>query len=383
MTNVPEIQRQNPAERDRVPVWDIFVRLFHWGLVATLSFALLSGLWLRATWIDAHIVAGSAAGLLVLSRIIWGFTGPTHARFSDFVTGPRWTLHHMGHLLQGKASRYRGHNPLGGWMVLTLLAVVLALALTGVTTLGGLLHGGPLASLPVFVGDTSLSLHRSLGWGILGLVVLHVAGALLESLREHENLVRAMVTGKKERRDGDRIWRPRTARPLVAFSATLLVVLPLMAVGLKARPPVHAAPTTARNPAYDEECSACHDAYHPSLLRASDWRGLMATLDDHFGEDASLDAETTAEIRTYLTAHAADVTDTRVAKEVSTTDPAWPYSPSHSRFWVRTHASISDAVFTAPPVYGRFNCSACHKDASSGWFYPGRIVLPSNQKAPS
>lgn len=360
-------------------VWDPFVRIFHWGLVASVGFALLSGLWLRADWIAWHLVAGTVALLLVVLRIVWGFTGTRHARFADFAFGPRWTLTHLRHMLRGGGGRYLGHNPLGAWMVFALILSVLALGMTGVTALGGILRTGPLARLDYGLGVVALRAHLLLGWGVLALIGLHVAGALFESLRERENLVRAMITGRKKRRKGDRIFRGHIARPALATGLGAATTALILAAGLGLRPAPARPPIARLDPAFVAECSECHDAYHPSLLDAESWRALMASLDDHFGEDASLDPDTAQRITAFLAANAAETADTRAAHEISRTDPTAPFTPSRSPFWIRTHSSLPDQIFKGPPVYGRFNCSACHKDAATGWFSPARIEIPQSK----
>lgn len=166
-----------------VRVWDPLVRVFHWSLV--LSFALA---WISADeWDDLHIWAGYAAAALIAFRVVWGLIGPRYARFSQFVRSPRAVTAYLKDLLAGREARYLGHNPAGGAMILLLLVSLAALCLTGW-----------MYTIDAFWGEEWVEeIHEALANLLLVLVGLHLAGVALASLKHHENLVRAMVTGRK------------------------------------------------------------------------------------------------------------------------------------------------------------------------------------------
>lgn len=173
-------------EPDEVRVWDPFVRIFHWGLVACIA--------LNEFVVDdgerVHQWIGYAASALVLARIVWGFVGTRHARFSDFWPTPARLRAHLADLLAGRHGAQVGHNPLGALMMLALLAVVLALGASGW-----------LQTTDAFWGEEWLQeLHEELAEALLGLAGVHVAAALLMSRVERTNLVAAMVSGIKRRR---------------------------------------------------------------------------------------------------------------------------------------------------------------------------------------
>lgn len=168
---------------DRVRVWDGFVRLFHWSLLA-----LIAVTWLTADGPKAvHEFAGYVIGGLIAMRVVWGLTGPRHARFGDFVRGPRAVLAHLRDLRAGRERRYLGHNPAGGAMILALLLAVAGTVLTGW-----------LQTTDAFWGSSLMEeIHEALATLILVLAALHVAGVVVESLRHRENLVLSMLTGTK------------------------------------------------------------------------------------------------------------------------------------------------------------------------------------------
>ncbi len=199
-----------------VPVWDPLVRAFHWTLVLAFAVAYLSG----DEALALHVRAGYAVGGLVLSRVVWGFAGPRHARFADFVCGPLAAWGYLADLIRFRARRHLGHSPAGGAMVLALLAGLALTVGTGLQLYAVEKHADPLATLaaPAPVGSATAAeeatgdgpgggrengasvwggLHELLANLVLALVVLHVGGVALASVAHRENLVRAMVTGRK------------------------------------------------------------------------------------------------------------------------------------------------------------------------------------------
>jgi cytochrome b len=363
------------ASAPTAQVWDLFVRVFHWSLVLTVSFAALSGFLGEARILFWHVTGGLIAAGLVLARIVWGFLGPTHARFSDFVAGPAKTI---AHLRSRGTARHLGHNPLGALMVLALIALVLALAATGLAVLGGVVKAGPLApSVSYAQGAALLGLHEALAFGLVALVLLHLGGVVFESRRSRENLARSMLTGTKARRAADHPGRSIAPRPLVAVAVmAALAALLIAGVASQAARPVPGLPDAMIDPVYADACTECHMAYHPSLLPAASWQGVMATLDDHFGENASLDAATAAAVTGWLTANAAETADTAVAHRLALTVTAAPFNLTDARFWKRTHHDLPDALFASRAVAARSNCAACHQDAEQGLFSPFAISIP-------
>jgi cytochrome b len=135
-----------------------------------------------------HEYIGYGTAMIVLARVIWGIAGSPYARFAQFVLAARPTMHYARQVLAGRAPRYLGHNPLGGWMVVALLSCVAMLALTGWLTTTDLLWG---YAWPVLV-------HTCFAWLLLCLIALHVAGTLFTSWQHRENLVASMFTGNKD-----------------------------------------------------------------------------------------------------------------------------------------------------------------------------------------
>jgi cytochrome b len=197
-----------------VQVWDPFVRVAHWTISAAFFVAYMT----EDDALTVHVWAGYVVGGVVILRVLWGFVGPRHARFSDFVTGPVTALRYLWDLILGQAKRYAGHSPAGGAMVIALLACLAATVATGLVRYAEERSAGPLAP---FYAQTALvgvpqstereagedegrrrrsaigEVHEVLANVTLALVIFHVLGVFLASFVHHENLVRSMVTGSK------------------------------------------------------------------------------------------------------------------------------------------------------------------------------------------
>lgn len=211
--------------RRMVKIWDPFVRVAHWALVAAFFVAYLT----EDDVLTLHVWAGYAVGALVLLRVLWGVVGPCHARFTDFVCPPRAVAAYLGDLLLFRAKRYLGHSPAGGAMAVALLLALAATVGTGLMAYAIEEGKGPLAGMVAAAPSASAFAPRALAndddkregakkrksgagkaWEeahevlaelTFWLVVLHVLGVLWASVAHRENLVRAMIDGEK-RADG-------------------------------------------------------------------------------------------------------------------------------------------------------------------------------------
>jgi mono/diheme cytochrome c family protein len=266
-------------------------------------------------------------------------------------------------------------------MIVGLAAVLSGILISGLITLGGQEKQGPLAGLvPYETGHTAKEVHEALTILLLVLVGLHVAGVILESLRERSNLVAAMITGRKWLPSGQAQPPQRAARPVAAI-IILIVAGTLIGAGIAelSKLPPKGVPALAANALYAKECGACHYDFHPSLLPAASWDTMMADLDNHFGENASLPAATSDEITAWLTANAAESWDTEAANSFRRVTADQPLSVTATRYWKRRHRKIPDAVFASKPVGAKVNCVACHRDARSGRFDDQSIDIPKEK----
>lgn len=213
-------------------VWDPLIRVFHWSLVLTFALSYLTG----DEFETVHAYSGYLILALISVRIVWGFIGTKHARFSDFVRPLPEAISYLRGLVTGDAKKYTGHNPAGGLMVLALLSSIAITGLTGLKAYGVEGHG-PLASTPTeTISETRLNsvetnstymksaddddhdkqyknaehnehdeedevweeLHEFFANFTVLLIILHVLDVYISAFRHKEKLVNAMITGYKE-----------------------------------------------------------------------------------------------------------------------------------------------------------------------------------------
>ena len=208
-----------------IKVWDIAIRVFHWTLVVCYSIAFISS----ENIMKLHVIFGYSVLYLVLFRILYGFVGTKYARFSDFLCPPAQIADYLKGLLIGRPKHYVGHNPAGGWMIVILLLSLLVLTLTGLKAYGIKGHG-PLAKHEILFMTNAFAdsddkedhdeynshdrrskkdhrtekdefweeVHETIAYFTIFLVSIHIMGVLISSLVHRENLIRAMITGRKQ-----------------------------------------------------------------------------------------------------------------------------------------------------------------------------------------
>lgn len=213
------------SDQQTIKVWDILVRFFHWSLVVAFTISYISqdeeSLW--------HIYSGYTVLGLVLFRLVWGVIGTRYARFTNFLYSPTVVLGYLKGLVTPHRKHYIGHNPAGGWMIMALLMSLLVVTLSGLKLYAVEEGKGPLAGISP---DLSLiqtayandddddhryghegreheddeegeefweEIHEASANFTLLLIILHIAGVVVSSRLHNENLVRAMITGKKSR----------------------------------------------------------------------------------------------------------------------------------------------------------------------------------------
>ncbi len=213
-----------------VKVWDGWVRLFHWSVVVLLAVSYVS---IEAGNLQLHYLSGYTLLALVLFRIAWGFVGSDTARFARFLRSPLAALRHLREFPRPEPDREIGHNAAGGWMVLVLMGLLLAQAVTGLFADTGYGDYGPLAK--TVAGETSdrlTGLHHAIFDWILVAVALHVTAIAAYALLKGHDLLGPMITGRKTL-PGD-ATAPRlapSARAAGLFAAAALVVFVISRLG--------------------------------------------------------------------------------------------------------------------------------------------------------
>ena len=206
----------------KIKLWDGAVRVFHWSLVLLFGLSLYSAFQDKfGIYAEMHYYSGVAIIGLVVWRILWGFVGSDAARFTFFLKGPSG----ISSYLKGDNSHV-GHNPLGGWSVILMLLALLIQAVLGLFSSDGMLFGGPFS---FYVSDSNAitNIHEYLGYGLMGLIGLHVLAVLFYELVKKQRLILPMLTGWADfREDAD---KPRNKSIMfalgIAVAAGLLLYI--------------------------------------------------------------------------------------------------------------------------------------------------------------
>ena len=202
-------------------IWDPLVRIFHWGLVLAFTVAYLSG----DEESSLHIYSGYVVLGLIAFRVVWGMIGTRYARFSNFVYSPKTVIQYLKGLVAKKPEHYMGHNPAGGWMIIAMLLCLSIVSASGLKVYAIEEGLGPLAGEAPALTVISAAyaddddddhgknedrhgededaeefweeIHEVSSNLMLLLIFLHIAGVIVSGRLHDENLVKAMLTGKK------------------------------------------------------------------------------------------------------------------------------------------------------------------------------------------
>jgi len=180
-----------------IMVWDPLIRIFHWVLVLSFFVAYIT----EDDWLDLHLIAGYSVSILLGFRLVWGFIGTRHARFTQFVKPPAQVLAYIKLMLTLKVPHYPGHNPAAAAMIVSLLLCLIMVSFSGMVIIAAD-NRGPLAGTvwATISAHWMEDVHEFFANFTLTLVFLHIGGVIVSSLLEGENLVRAMITGRKKNR---------------------------------------------------------------------------------------------------------------------------------------------------------------------------------------
>lgn len=381
----------------KIKVWDAPTRIFHWLLVAGFALAFLTRSSERL--LEYHTIAGYTALGLVSFRVLWGFTGNRYARFSQFLKGWAEVREYVKKTLRLSPPRTLGHNPAVGWVVVLMLAMTFTITISGIITYSGEEARGLLSGVFSYpTARAAKEVHEVLAFTAIAVIAVHVGAAFFHDFILRENIIFTMITGTREDNES---WSGRVARlepgegRSKARLAVWLFVTVIIAAGAVYVPSKIAHPSgqyeTAPvsegggnhshapvNEAWKTECSGCHNLFHPTLLPAASWRKVMNGLSNHFGDDASLEPETRAEIEDYLTAYSAERSMSEASKKLSASikDNDTPVRVTEIAYWRRKHSEIRDDVWKRKSVMDSSNCGACHPGAEEGSFEDADIRIP-------
>jgi cytochrome b len=376
----------------RILVWDLPTRLFHWLLVTCFA-----GAWVTSTsdrWLSIHIFLGYVMLGLIAFRLVWGFTGGHYARFASFVRSPMAALRYLQYLVAKRDAAYLGHNPAASLAIIAMLALGVAVAVTGIFTQGGEEgHGALPGLLPIGAAAWLKQAHEVLAILMMVVVGGHLTGVALGSWLHKENLPLTMVTGSKRASDDALASKPFNATAAVmslavaafglwwffyAWHEPVEARLGLGSAALESPNVAFVGRPLADNPVWREECGSCHLAFHPNLLPSRSWKLMMSGQAGHFGTDLALDAPTASAVLAFLVLNAAENSPTEAAFKINRSIPpdVTPLRITETPYWLDKHREIRASDWQLPLVKSKANCAACHLDALAGTFEDAAMRIP-------
>lgn len=381
-----------------IKVWDLPTRLFHWLLV--LAYAGVFYTSYSEWFLEYHTAAGYTALSLVIFRILWGFSGNHYARFSRFLKGWREVKSFLKETIKLNPPRHLGHNPAVGWAVMFMLLATAVITVTGIIVFSGEENRGVWAGYFTFqTAEYARTVHIYLAYAMVVMIVGHISAALFHDFILRENIILSMITGTKEDNES---WSERVSHfhagegRSVARLFILIFVTILGGFGLVYMPPQGGTDfskikppkvidekgfvvSVEMNKTWKDECaSSCHSAFYPSLLPARSWEKILSGLNDHYGDNVTLDENSRKEILDFLMKSSAEHSTTESSRKMlySIHSNEVPERVTDVAYWKYKHDDISEDVYKRKTITSKSNCIACHPGAEVGSFEDEDIKIP-------
>ncbi|NOX15889.1 MAG: cytochrome B [Epsilonproteobacteria bacterium] len=360
-------------------IWPLTNRISHVLLIIFLATSYLLGDYKKL--LDYHIAFGVALGVTFAFRFIWGYIGPQYSRFEDFDFSisnlKEYMLTVVSYIFHvGKKSKeYIGHNPASSYaivamIVLTFLAIFTGFLAQGIEKNHGIfafLHSAYFQKMELFSG-----IHSFFANALIFVIAAHVAGSLVDKYIKKSDAINSMLNGFKRTKELLRV-RLNIFQVLFSFIWIGLSLFSLYYMIFTKDNVLLASANVKQDYAlqdnsFSKECSDCHMLYPPYLLPKKSWSLMMSNLENHFGEDASLDIITNHSILAFLKKNSAETSTQEAAfkinKELQKNDKT--IAITKTNFWKNKHKNVDKSLFSNKEVKNKANCKACHQNIQKG-----------------
>ena len=355
-------------------------KLLVWGLYTRVSHALLMVMMLAVfltpevkRLLTLHVALGYTLALLFLFRILWGFMDVKFSQFKDF-TFSLMALKEYMLAIFGNKKEYIGHNPASSYAIIAMIVLTFLAVITGALTYG-VKEGMGLFS---FMNHTMFrdmkffkEVHEFFSNVLMAVIFAHIAGVLLDKLFHKSRALESMVDGYKlGDEEGVKLTLLQKIFGGIAIALSLLAFVYMLIApnSLLIADGNSKMDYAKENPAFYKECISCHTLYPPFLLPSKSWVSMMDTLQNHFGDDASLDAVTTESIKAFLVNNSAETStkDSSLRILASLENDKMYLAITETPFWKNRHKEIDKAVFKRADIGKPSNCKACHDSIENG-----------------
>lgn len=351
-------------------IWPLTNRLSHILLILFFAVSYLSSYY--SNLLTYHVAFGYALGVVFAFRTIWGFIGPEHSKFKDFNFNLQDLKEYMLAAFS-KTKEFVGHNPASSYAVVAMIVVAFLTILTGALAYGIQENHGVLSFLhEKYYKDmgTLKDIHGLLSNLFLAIVGAHMAGALIDKFIKRSDAIDSMISGYKKTLEKVDI---KTSVFQKSFSIVWIVVsLFSLSYLVFSKDTIFTANANVKqnyalmSPVFENECGSCHITFPPYLLPKKSWVLMMGDLENHFGDDASIDAADNLSILAFLTKNSAENSTHQASLGILRNFKDDTIAITKTSFWERKHRDIEDSVFTSAEVKSKANCKACHIDIQNG-----------------
>lgn len=355
-------------------------KIFVWGLYTRVSHVMLMVMMLAVfltpevkRLLTLHVALGYTLALLFLFRIFWGFMDVKYSKFKDFNFNLVDLKEYMLAIF-GNKKEYIGHNPASSYAIIAMIVLTFLAVITGALTYG-VKEGMGLFSFMNHTLFRNMKLfkevHEFFSNALMAVIFAHIAGVLLDKVLHKSRALESMVDGHKL---GDEEGLKLTliqkifgvlalGLSMVAFVYMLLAPNSLLIADGNVK-----MDYAKENPAFYKECISCHTLFPPFLLPQKSWVSMMDGLENHFGDDASLDAQTTESIKEFLVKNSAESSTKESSLRImASLDKEKTYlAITETPFWKNRHKKIDKAVYAREEIGKPSNCKACHANIENG-----------------
>lgn len=355
----------------KILVWSVYTRLSHILMMVFMLAVFLTPEVKRL--LSYHVALGYTLAVLFGFRILWGFMDVKYSKFKDFNFSLRDLKTYLFTIF-GDKKEYVGHNPASSYAILAMIVLTFLAVGTGALAYGVKEGMGIFSFMNhTLFRDMKLfkEVHEFFANALMFVIFTHIAGVLLDTLLHKSDALTSMIDGQKSASvEGLKLsfFQKVFGVLAIGLSIVTLVYLLLAPNSLLMSDGNQKMDYAKEHPAFYKECISCHTLFPPFLLPQKSWISMMENLENHFGDDASLDSQTTLSIKEFLVQNSAESSTKESAFRIlSSLKSDQNYiAITETPFWKNRHKKIDKAVYARADIGKPSNCKACHATIENG-----------------
>lgn len=355
----------------KILVWGLYTRASH-GLLAVMILAVFLTPEVKRL-LTLHVALGYTIGLLFLFRILWGFMDVKYSKFKDFNFSLSDLRAYMLSIF-GNKKEYVGHNPASSYAIVAMMILTFLAVISGALTYGVKEGMGVFSFMNhTLFRDMKLfkEVHEFFSNALMAVIFAHIAGVLLDKVLHKSRALESMIDGYKLSNEEElKLTLAQKMYSVVALGLSLfvLVYMLLSPNSLFIADGNVKMDYAKENPAFYKECISCHTLYPPFLLPQKSWVSMMGSLENHFGDDASLDEKTTESIKAFLVKNSAEFSTKEASVRIlgSLEKETTYLAITETSYWKNRHKKIDKTYYAQADIGKPSNCKACHATIENG-----------------